>query len=328
MTAKENALRIIRFDHPERVVGGPPSYGIHYQGCNHEAFVGGGHDCPVGTAWVDVWGTHWRKELDGVMGFPRVHPIADMANLKSYAWPDPNDERICGRVYAMAEKFPGGDLFLSGSHRETLWEKSYMLASMETMMVAFHAEPGFAREMLRRVMDFQLGIAAHYLKLGIAIAGLGDDLGTQRGPLLGPDIVEEFLVPEYERLFSLYRERGALIAFHSCGKIDWMLDTFMRLGVDILNPIQASANDLGGVRAVTQGRMALQGGISTKILMDGPPERIEDEVRRRIWQLGRDGGYFCSPDQGMPFPKAHSEALQQAVERFGKYPLAPPEAEQ
>jgi hypothetical protein len=72
---------------------------------------------PVGTDWVDVWGTHWRKELDGVMGFPRVHPIADMANLRSYSWPDPNDERICGRIYAMAEKFPGGDLFLSGSHR-------------------------------------------------------------------------------------------------------------------------------------------------------------------------------------------------------------------
>jgi uroporphyrinogen decarboxylase len=196
---------------------------------------------------------------------------------------------------------------------------------METMMVAFHAEPGFAREMLHRVMDFQLGIAAHYLKLGIGIAGLGDDLGTQRGPLLGPEIVEQFLVPEYERLFRLYREKGVLIAFHSCGRIEWMLDTFMRLGVDILNPVQASANDLGRVRAATQGRMALQGGIGTKILMDGPPERIEDEVRRRLWQLGRDGGYFCSPDQGMPFPQAHSEALQRAIERFGRYPIEPPE---
>jgi uroporphyrinogen decarboxylase len=195
---------------------------------------------------------------------------------------------------------------------------------METMMVAFHAEPGFAREILHRVMDFQLGIAAHYLKLGIGIAGLGDDLGTQRGPLLSPDIIQGFLVPEYERLFRLYREKGVIIGFHSCGKIEWMLDTFMRLGVDVLNPIQATANDLDRVRAVTQGRMALQGGISTEIIMNGPPERITEEVRRRIWQLGRDGGYFCSPDQGMPFPPAHIEALHQAVEQFGKYPLSPP----
>ncbi len=42
-----------------------------------------------------------------------------------------------------------------------------------------------------------------------------------------------------------------------------------------------------------------------------------------MWQLGRDGGYFCGPDQGMPFPKAHVDALNQAVERYGRYPLEP-----
>jgi uroporphyrinogen decarboxylase len=324
MTDKENALRIIRFDHPERVVGGPPTHGLAYLGCNHEGYEGGGHDCPVGTTWTDIWGTVWRKELEGVMGFPRHHPLADPTNLKSYKWPDPNDERICGRIYKQAEAFQGGDLFLSGSHRETLWEKSYMLAGMETMMVAFRTEPNFARDVLHRVMDWQLGIAQHYLKVGIEIAGLGDDLGTQRGPLLSPDIVQEFLVPEYRRLFGLYRQKGVLIGFHSCGKIDWMLETFMDLGVNILNPVQATANDLEKVRAITQGRMALQGGVSTGTIMAGPPEAIEAEVRQRLWQLGRDGGYFCSPDQGMPFPQGHLGAFRQAVAAYGRYPIRPP----
>jgi len=325
MTDKENALRIIRFDRPERVVGGPPACGLAYRGCNHEGYEGGGHDCPVGTTWTDIWGTVWRKELDGVMGFPRHHPIADPKSLRSYQWPDPDDERIIGKVHKAAEAFQGGDAFLSGSHRETLWEKSYMLASMETMMVAFRTEPNFARDILHRVMDWQLGIAKHYLKVGVEMAGLGDDLGTQRGPLLSPDIVAEFLVPEYRRLFDLYKSKGVIIGFHSCGCIEWMLETFMRVGVDILNPVQATANDLERVRAATQGRMALQGGVSTAAIMAGPPEVIEAEVRRRLWQLGRDGGYFCSPDQGMPFPPAHIEAFRRAVEVHGRYPLAPPE---
>lgn len=325
MTAKENALRIVRFDRPERVTGGLPCHGVHYTGCNHESFDDGGHNCPVGTVWTDVWGTVWRKELEGVMGFPQVHPMAEAARAEDYDWPDPDDERICGRIYEMAEAFDGGDRFLAGSHRETLWEKSYMLVGMERMMMAFHAEPAFARGVLRRVMDLQLGIARHYLKVGIEAAGLGDDLGTQAGPLLGPEIVEGFLVPEYERLFRLYRENGVLITFHSCGKIDWVLETFMRLGVNVLNPVQATANDLSKVRAATQGRMALQGAVSTKTIMEGPAEAIVAEVRERLWQLGRDGGYFCGPDQGMPFPEEHIAALRQAVEEYGRYPLRQPD---
>ncbi len=55
--------------------------------------------------------------------------------------------------------------------------------------------------------------------------------------------------------------------------------------------------------------------------MAGPIERIRQEVRERIHQLGVDGGYFCSKDQGMPFPKAHTEALDEAVAEYGQYPI-------
>jgi uroporphyrinogen decarboxylase len=324
MNAKENALRIIRFDQPERIVSGAPTHGVHYRGCNHESYDNGGHDCPVGTVWTDVWGTVWRKELEGVMGFPRRHPLAEVGSLKGYRWPDPDDERICGRIYSMAGEFPGGDCFLSGSHRETLWEKSYMLVGMENLMTYLFTQPGYAREIFHRVMDFQLGIARHYLAVGIELAGLGDDLGTQVGPLLGPRIVAEFLLPEYRRLFDLYKRAGVLIGFHSCGNMASVLETFMDLGVDVLNPVQATANDLEEVRAASQGRMALQGAVSTATIMAGPVERIVAEARQRMWQLGREGGYFCGPDQGLPFPQAHVDALRRAVEEYGRYPLSPP----
>ena len=81
MKAKENALRIIRFDHPERVVSGPPTHELCYYGVNHEGFAGGGHESPVGARWVDIWGTGWHKELEGVMGFPRLNPLAEVESL-------------------------------------------------------------------------------------------------------------------------------------------------------------------------------------------------------------------------------------------------------
>jgi uroporphyrinogen decarboxylase len=323
MTAKDNALRIIRFDHPERVVEAPPCHNLCYLGCHHEGYEGGGHHMPVGSHWTDIWGTVWFREHDGVMGFPRGNPLDEPAKMKGYRWPDPDDERICGQIRRMAREFKGGDLFLGGTHRDTLWEKTYMLVGMECAMEYFYTEPEFMREVLHRVMDFQLGIAKHYLDAGIELAWLGDDLGTQQGPLLGLPLVREFMMPEYQRLFELYKRRPVIIEFHSCGNIEWAIPLFIELGVDVLNPIQATANDLQTVRRLSAGRLALQGGISTGLIMDGPAERIRQEVRRTLWELGRDGGYFCTPDQGMPFPEAHIAAFRETLDANGHYPLQP-----
>ena len=152
-------------------------------------------------------------------------------------------------------------------------------------------------------MDFQLGIARHYLSLGVEIVEMSDDLGTQSRLLLSPAVIREFLLPEYRRLFELYKARGVLVNFHSCGHIEPALDMFLELGVDILNPVQKTANDLAAVRRKTAGRMALQGGISSGLIASGPIPAIREEVRRCIGLLGRDGGYFCGPDQGMPWPE-------------------------
>jgi uroporphyrinogen decarboxylase len=326
LTEKQNSLEILRFGTPERITGGlSPARSIGYFGVNHESHDGGGHHLPVGSAWTDIWGTRWHREHDGVMGFPRGYPLADLpASLKGYRWPDPDDARLCRQIYTGAEGVDRETVFLCGSHRDTLWEKAYMLCGMEGMMCAFHSEPTAAREVLHRIMDFQLSMARHYLAVGVDAVNLGDDLGTQRGLLLSPEIVETFLLPEYRRLFDLYQQHRVIIQFHSCGQITPLLETFIALGVDCLNPVQASANDLAEVRRITQGRMALQGGVSSAVIVEGPVERIRAEVRRCLWLLGRDGGYFCAPDQGMPWPEAHIAAFWEAVEEFGRYPLQEP----
>jgi uroporphyrinogen decarboxylase len=163
--------------------------------------------------------------------------------------------------------------------------------------------------------------------VGIELAQLGDDLGAQNRPLLSPRIVDEFLVPEYKRLIQHYKAHDVLIGFHCCGDLSSVLGTLIDLGVDLLDPIQATANDLSWVRTTTQGRVALQGGVSSAIIMEGPPARIRREVRHRLWQLGREGGYVCAPDQGMPYPKRHLQALEETITTFGRYPIEPPAAD-
>ena len=321
MDQKENALRIIHFDQPGWVMDKPPSFMVTYQGSDHEGYEGIGDEHPSGSRWKDIWGVVWHKVMDGVMGFPDVNPLSEPNLLKNYSWPDPNDPRVYKRIYSSSLEIPDESLFITGSHRDTLWEKAYMLVGMENLMVYFFTEPEFVKEVLHKIMDFQLGIAEHYLAIGVEMVKLSDDLGTQTGPLLSPKIVNEFLYPEYQRLFTLYKDRGVLINFHSCGNVFLILEPLIQLGADILNPVQASANDLQKLREITQGRLALQGGVNSNVVLDGPAEEIFATVKSRIYTLGKDGGYFCCQDQAFPYPQEHLKALSTAIALYGRYPL-------
>jgi uroporphyrinogen decarboxylase len=290
---------------------------------NHQSYdeqTHDGHWRPVGEKWYDIWGTGWVRDRLDVMGFPVENPLAMPDALEGYVWPDPNDPRICNKIYEQAEavRKVGGDVnfFLSGSHRDTLWEKAYMLVGMENMMCYFYEEPEYAAEILHRIMDFQLGIAQHYCNVGVEMVNLGDDMGAQCSLLFSKKIFDRFFYPEYKRLFDFYKSKGVMINFHSCGHIEPLLDTFIELGVDILNPVQATANDLKKVFEKTHGKMALCGAISTGLLMDGTPEMIRRTVRETIELLGSDGGYFCTPDQYMPIPPENLAVLRETVYEF------------
>jgi uroporphyrinogen decarboxylase len=200
---------------------------------------------------------------------------------------------------------------------DTLWEKAYMLVGMENLMIYFLTEPEFARK-CSTASWISNSERSSIVAAGVEFAYPATTLGAPR--VRSWDLASsEFLAPEYHRLVGLYKEHGVRIGFHSCGDIASVLDLFLELGIDVLNPVQATANDLDRVRSITQGRMALAGGVSSATVMDGPIDRITAEVKQRIKQLGWKGGYFCHPDQDLPFPKDHLEAFYSAVERYGIY---------
>ena len=65
------------------------------------------------------------------------------------------------------------------------------------------------------------------------------------------------------------------------------------------------------------------GAVSRYSILRGPAEAIRREVRARLWQLGRQGGHFCSLNQDPPFPPGHIRAFDETIERSGGYPFDP-----
>ncbi|MCL2461510.1 MAG: hypothetical protein FWF44_02505 [Defluviitaleaceae bacterium] len=316
MTEAENFYQLVKFGKPEFIPSRIPGHQAAYLGSHHENFEGQGHNSPVGTVWSDVWGVTWKKELNGVMAFPRVNPLADLTKLDDFAFPDLNDPRYTARIYDEAEK--AGGRILSGANSNVVWEKAYFLVGMENLMAYMYTEPELVKKLFHRIMDFQLELAAHNIKAGCKIIDMGDDLGAQNALLIGMDLFNEFILPEYERLFGFYKDKDVIINFHSCGHIEPMIDTFINLGVNILNPVQASANDLERVRKATKGKLILQGALNSDVVYGGTEDEIRALVRRRIDELGKDGGYICCPDQGLDFPPRNYEIMEDEVDKYGR----------
>jgi len=319
MDEKTNFFRLVRRDNPEFIPWRIPAAGLHYYGCNPDDSRPEG--AGIGSRWTDIWNVTWDWELEGVMPFPKNPPLAERGALDAYAWPDPHSPEISGCLRTQFEAIVDRDAkVLAASHRSTLFERAWKLMGMDTLMVAMLIDRPWAEAVLDGLTEFALGIAEEYLAYDPDFVGMGDDLGTQRGPLVNPELVRELLVPRYRRIIDFYRERkpGIVISLHSCGQVTEFLDDFIDLGIDVLNPIQARANDLGEMRRRTQGRMTLEGGVDTAVMAHGTPEEVRAEVRTRIEQLGREGEYICHPDQAMPFPEENRQALQETVQEYGR----------
>ena len=92
------------------------------------------------------------------------------------------------------------------------------------------------------------------------------------------------------------------------------------LGVTILNPVQARANDLARMKRETHGHTALAGAIDTAVLANGTPGDVRAEVSRVMGILKPGGGYICGPDQEIPgIPEENMAALWETAREVGRY---------
>jgi hypothetical protein len=326
LTAVENALQIIRFGSPEWIPVTMPIYNVSFHGSQDEPYVHGAPPRPhrIGETRTDIWGVVTHKLTDQVGGTHKTTALPTPDKLRSYRWPNPDDDWICGKIYRQAKDFPGGDQWISGGHGPLIWEIAYPLIGMENLLEYFYTEPAFVKDVFDHIAEFHLGLARHYVKVGVRSVGFSDDLAMQTGPFFSAEILEEFFKPVYRRVFDFYRQQGILTGQHCDGNVAKLLDFFIEIGLDILNPVQVSANDHVAVRRKTQGKLCLHGGIGNIIVTNGPVAAIEDHVRQTLWTLGRHGGYFPAVDHSMPTPDAHRQAVVAAIEKWGRYPLQPP----
>jgi len=191
----------------------------------------------------------------------------------------------------------GEEYFLMASGYFGLYERSYGMLSIPTMFETVVTEPALATELIEKITDYKIGVAKNFIRLKLDTGHVGDDLGTQIGPFVPPKIFSEWLLPQYKRLFKVYKEAGWLMAMHSCGCVTKFLPELIEAGLDILEPVQPCM-DLTFIKKEYGKHLTFWGGIDTQQLLPfGSPEDVRREVAKVIHLMGKGGGHIIAPSQ-------------------------------
>lgn len=125
----------------------------------------------------------------------------------------------------------------------------------------------------------------------------GTDFGTQRGPFVSPDTVKEFYVPYYKKMNDwIHQHTQWKTLKHCCGGIFPIIPLLIEGGFDAVNPVQCSAAGMDPQTLKdTYGKDILfwGGGVDTqKVLPQGTPKEVREQVKQRCEIFSRDGGYI------------------------------------
>ena len=283
--------------------------------------------------FVDIFGTTWRRTPGNIYFEISDHPLrnATIDDLERYPWPDlAHPSRFTGmreRAKALQESGQAVLLFTGAG----IFSPAYEMRGVEQLLFDLAGNEDFATALLTKLEELSTAcLVAALREIGeyVDIVVTGDDVASQAGPMMSPAMYRRLIKPHHARMFAAIRENTkAKIYLHSCGNVYKLIEDFIEVGVDLLNPVQVSAGEMGDTARLKRefgDRLSFCGGIDTqKVLPFGRPEDVRAEVRRRIRDLAPGGGYIAAavhclqPD----VPMENILAMCDEVVKAGRYPL-------
>ncbi len=127
-----------------------------------------------------------------------------------------------------------------------------------------------------------------------------NDFGTQHREMFRPSLWQEFYVPSWRVVTDVIHTFPDVRTWiHCCGSVPNLIPYFIAAGVDILNPVQWTAEgmDLATLKARYGDRLTFWGGaISTQRTFPfGTAEDVAREVREVLDVMTPGGGYVVNP---------------------------------
>ncbi|NMB61454.1 MAG: hypothetical protein GYA18_03850 [Chloroflexi bacterium] len=282
---------------------------------------------------MDSWGSGQKEIEDGVW-YPGIHPLADattIQEIEEYPWPDMDDPYRVAMVKEQARKLAQENQYAIMGTPWLLFpfERAFAMQGMDKFLLNMAMYPDFARALLRKITDLCKTLMGHFLNEAgdnLDIIKIGDDLGTQEKLMISPRMYRQILKPFHAEFIEFIKARTkAKVFFHTDGDVFDLIEDFVEMGVDILNPIQTSAGKMANLTELKERYghdIIFCGAIDTqRVLPYGTPQEVKQEVRRVISILGEGGGYMVASVHTImsEVPPENILAMVDAVEEFGCY---------
>ena len=329
MTNRENILRALRREQPERVgfdfVLSPALHEEFKRRTGHEDYAEYYNfptrnlelnptrlqtdysvyfeNLPPGTRPLD-WNPEW-----GVMGAPgstahfqeMLHPMTNFTSaeqIMDYPWPDFLADYRWGGMAERAKALKARDLVCVAFMEMTIFEIAWYLRGMDSFMEDLIGEEPTAITLMDHITEMRVGMAQRFAAAGADILMLGDDVATQIDMMISPALWRAMIKPRLARVICAAKavNPGILIFYHGDGNMERIIPELIEIGVEVLNPVQPECMDPVVMKQLYGDKLAFWGCMGTQTTMPfGTPESIRQKCRELIDLVGNGGGLFLAP---------------------------------
>ena len=278
--------------------------------------------CPLGIRWRrmvfdDKFG------VDEALEGPFSNDLIKEQDILNYQFPKPewfDFSALAHECELFQDKIVVGGLW-SGIHGD-----SNRMMGYENFLLNIAMNKPLVQTLVNRMTDFYVELNHHYfeaLKGKMDVFFMGNDFGSQSGLLISIDDWKEIYFDNYKKLIDQAHGYKLKVMVHSCGAIEPLLPYFIELGVDILDPVQITANGMDpGILVEKYGRdIKFHGGIDTQsILPSGSPGEVELHVLELVSQFNRYKNYIAAPSNNfMPgTPLRNIEMVYTTIKNLNK----------
>jgi uroporphyrinogen decarboxylase len=261
------------------------------------------------------------------------HPLSEaktVEDIARYSWPDPHDPaRFAGLEEMVRAVLQGSDKAVTVNHIASAFEFSWYLRGLAEFLTDLMTNRKLAEAQLDAMLEYQCALTGEILdRVGghLTFISTGSDLGTQRGPLINPEVYRSVIWPRYRKLWEFIRARtDAKIFYHSCGSIVPIIPLLIEGGVDAIHPVQPGAAGMGDrieLKRRFGADITFWGGFDQQdTLPFGTPDQVRTEARRLLDEFMPGGGFVFAAGHNIQadVPAENILALFDAVEEYGRY---------
>ena len=139
----------------------------------------------------------------------------------------------------------------------------------------------------------------------VPFSWVGPELLTP--PLMTDHDFDEFCFNYDKPICDMVHNAGSYVWMHCHGKVRKLLERYIKMGIDILNPLEPPKNgdvDMAEVAKTFKGRIGLEGNIEMQDILLEDTDILRESIRSCV-EAGKESGRFilCPSSGFMEYPK-------------------------